>query len=40
MLWGACVGFADMPKTFTNILFDNKELTKHMDNFIINNIKE
>ena len=34
MLWGACVGFADMPKTFTKILYDNKNVTGTLDDFL------
>ncbi len=26
MLWGAWMGFADMPKTFTNVLYQNEEV--------------
>ena len=32
MLWGAWIGFADMPKTFTNVLYQNNDI-----NFIIDN---
>ncbi len=31
MLWGASIGFADMPKTFTNILYQNENITHLMD---------
>ena len=27
MLWGALVGFADLPKTFTNVLYQNDEIS-------------
>lgn len=26
MLWGAWIGYADMPKTFTNVLYQNEEI--------------
>ena len=32
MLWGAWIGFADMPKTFTNILYQNEHV-----NFMVEN---
>ncbi len=38
MLWGACVGFADMPKTFTNVLYKNENVTKQTDEFITMNV--
>ena len=31
MLWGAWTGFADMPKTFTNVLYHNDDLTRLID---------
>lgn len=31
MLWGAWVGFADMPKTFTNVLYQNDDVTRLID---------
>jgi len=34
MLWGAWVGFADMPKTFTNVIFQNEEATKLLEKSI------
>jgi hypothetical protein len=34
MLWGAWVGFADMPKTFTNVIFQNEEATKLLEKII------
>ena len=30
-LWGAWIGFADMPKTFTNVVYQNEELTRLID---------
>lgn len=32
MLWGAWIGFADMPKTFTNILYQDDEVNYQIDN--------
>ena len=32
MLWGAWIGFADMPKTFTNVLYQNDDVTRLIDN--------
>lgn len=32
MLWGAWVGFADIPKTFTNILYQNEEISNLIEN--------
>jgi hypothetical protein len=39
MLYGAYVGFANMPKTFTNIVFDsdNTKLFNYIDNYLFNN---
>jgi len=39
LLYGAYLGFANMPKTFTNIVFDsdNTELFNYIDNFLFNN---
>jgi hypothetical protein len=39
MLYGAYVGFANMPKTFTNIIFDseNQKLQESIDNYLFNN---
>lgn len=31
MLWGASIGFADMPKTFTNIIYQNENITHLID---------
>ncbi|MDE5421518.1 hypothetical protein L3073_04815 [Ancylomarina sp. DW003] len=40
MFYGAYVGFANMPKTFTNIVFDsnNSELTNGIDNYLFSNV--
>lgn len=32
MLWGAWIGFADMPKTFTNVLYQDDEVNSLLDN--------
>jgi len=39
LLYGAYLGFANMPKTFTNIVFDsdNIELFNYLDNYLFNN---
>jgi hypothetical protein len=39
LLYGAYLGFSNMPKTFTNIIFDsdNTELFSHIDNYLFNN---
>ena len=39
LLYGAYLGFANMPKTFTNIVFDsgNTELFSYIDNYLFNN---
>lgn len=39
MFYGAYVGFANMPKTFTNIIFDsnNSELFDYLDNYLFHN---
>ncbi|MBO7566883.1 MAG: lantibiotic ABC transporter [Bacteroidales bacterium] len=34
MLWGACKGFADLPKTFTNILYSDEKITSEVDDFL------
>ncbi|MBO4599588.1 MAG: hypothetical protein J5641_02500, partial [Bacteroidales bacterium] len=34
MLWGAWVGFADMPKTFTNVLFQNEGISHIIEELI------
>jgi hypothetical protein len=39
LLYGAYLGFANLPKTFTNIVFDsdNTELLNYIDNYFFNN---
>ena len=39
LLYGAYLGFANMPKTFTNIVFDsdNTDLFGYIDNYLFNN---
>ncbi len=39
MLYGAYTGFANFPKTFTNLIFDsdNQKLQNHIDNYLFNN---
>jgi vacuolar-type H+-ATPase subunit F/Vma7 len=39
MLYGAYSGFANMPKTFTNLIFDseNEKLLEYIDNYLFNN---
>lgn len=32
MLWGAWIGFADMPKTFTNVLYQDDDINALIDN--------
>ena len=32
MLWGAWIGYADMPKTFTNVIYQNEEISRLIDN--------
>ncbi|MBR0432183.1 MAG: lantibiotic ABC transporter [Bacteroidaceae bacterium] len=32
MLWGAWIGFADMPKTFTKVLYQNDDINSLIDN--------
>lgn len=31
MLWGACLGYASLPKTFTNIIYQDSEIFKPID---------
>ena len=40
MLYGAYTGFANLPKTFTNLIFDNdnQKLQKYIDNYLFNNV--
>jgi hypothetical protein len=39
MFYGAYVGFANMPKTFTNVIFDsnNEKMFEFTDNYLFNN---
>ncbi|KAA6324860.1 hypothetical protein EZS27_025860 [termite gut metagenome] len=39
MFYGAYVGFANMPKTFTNIIFDsnNEKMFEYIDNYLFSN---
>lgn len=34
MLWGCCVGYAGLPKTFTNDLYENEQLTEQTDEYL------
>lgn len=34
MLWGTCVGFAGLPKTFTTKLYENSEMMSQTDSFL------
>ena len=34
MIWGACLGFAALPKTFTNVIYLNDEITLALDEFL------
>ena len=34
MLWGCCVGYAGLPKTFTNDLYENQQLTEQTDEYL------
>ena len=34
MLWGACLGYASLPKTFTNIIYQDSELYKPIDEYL------
>lgn len=40
MLWGACIGFADMPKTFTEVLYSDVIEAEKLDCFTRNNIEK
>jgi hypothetical protein len=33
MLWGACIGYADMPKTFTEVLYSDAKEAVKLDRF-------
>lgn len=34
MLWGACLGYASLPKTFTNIIYQDSEIYKSIDEYL------
>jgi hypothetical protein len=34
MLWGAYKGFAALPKTFTNVLYNEREMTQKVDDYL------
>lgn len=34
MLWGGAIGYASLPKTFTNLLYSNDNIYKRMDDFL------
>lgn len=34
MLWGACLGYASLPKTFTNIIYQDSEVYKPIDEYL------
>lgn len=36
MLWGAYVGFAAIPKTFTGVIYQNNDVNKELDSFLLN----
>lgn len=36
MLWAACKGYADLPKTFTNVLYES-DSSNYIDNFLFDN---
>lgn len=36
MLWGACIGYADMPKTFTEVLYSDAKEAEKLDRFTRN----
>jgi hypothetical protein len=40
MLYGAYTGFANLPKTFTNLIFDsdNRKLQDYIDDYLFKNI--
>jgi hypothetical protein len=33
MLWGAYMGFAAIPKTFTSVIYQNNDISRELDNF-------
>lgn len=34
MLWGACLGYAALPKTFTNAIYENNDITIALDDYL------
>ena len=34
MLWGCAIGYASLPKTFTNLLYSNDSIYKKMDEYL------
>lgn len=34
MLWGACMGYAAIPKTFTHVLYQESTMASHIDEFL------
>lgn len=40
MLWGAYIGFAAIPKTFTSIIFNNQSIDKELEDFLFEIIKK
>ena len=34
MLWGAYIGFAAIPKTFTKVIYQDNDISKKLDQFI------
>ncbi len=34
MLWGVCLGYAALPKTFTNIIYQDEDVNTLMDNYL------
>lgn len=34
MLWGTWIGFADLPKTFTSVLYSKEDITKRVDDYL------
>jgi len=35
MLWGAAMGYAALPKTFTNLLYNNENIYHNMDEYLL-----
>lgn len=34
MLWGACLGFASLPKTFTNVIYQDDDISIQIDEYL------